>query len=101
MYCISENEYAVNMDASYMQALEDKFRADGMTVPSTFNDPWTGDHWASGEGAVDLYGWDGYPGLFDCSMPEIWPGNVSTYYRGFHESVNPSEPMAIFEFQGE
>lgn len=101
MYCVSENEYAVNIDASYMQALEDKFRADGMTVPSTFNDPWTGDHWASGEGAVDLYGWDSYPVLFDCSKPEIWPSNVSTYFRDFHAGVNPSEPMAIYEFQGE
>lgn len=97
---VPENEYAMNIDASYMQALEDKFRADGMTVPFTFNDPWTGNHFANGEGSVDIYGWDGYPLGFDCSNPDVWPYNVSTYYRAYHEGVNPTEPMAIYEFQG-
>ncbi|KAI9286237.1 glycoside hydrolase superfamily, partial [Umbelopsis sp. AD052] len=95
-----ENEYAVGLDPSYMVALADKYKKDGMDVPTTFNDPWTGGHWATGEGAVDIYGWDSYPVLFDCSHPEIWPSNVSTYFRDFHASTNPTEPMALYEFQG-
>jgi Glycosyl hydrolases family 35 len=95
-----ENEYAVGLDPSYMVALADKYKKDGMTVPTTFNDPWTGGHWATGEGAVDIYGWDSYPVLFDCSHPDVWPSNVSTYFRDFHASTNPTEPMALYEFQG-
>ncbi|KAI8578859.1 hypothetical protein K450DRAFT_156599, partial [Umbelopsis ramanniana AG] len=95
-----ENEYAYGIDPSYMQAIADKFREDGMTVPSTFNDPWPGDHFARGEGSVDIYGWDGYPVQFDCRNPDIWPVNASTYYREFHANVNPTQPMALYEFQG-
>lgn len=83
-----------------MQAVINKFAADGMVVPSTFNDPWAGGHFASGEGSVDIYGWDSYPAGFDCSHPDIWPSNTSTWWRAFHEQTNPSQPMALYEFQG-
>ncbi|KAH8556835.1 glycoside hydrolase family 35 protein [Umbelopsis sp. PMI_123] len=94
-----ENEYSVGGVPSYMAAVEAKYKADGMTVPTTFNDAWTGDHWNTGEGSVDIYGWDNYPVLFDCSHPNVWPSNVSTYFRDFHASTNPTEPMALLEFQ--
>lgn len=56
-HCVStENEYADNTDSKYMQDLIDFFEADGIVVPSTFNDPNTGNHFASGEGSVDIYG---------------------------------------------
>ncbi|CAO3669777.1 unnamed protein product [Umbelopsis vinacea] len=95
-----ENEYAMNVDPSHMKAIEDKFREDGMTVPFTFNDPWTGNHFATGEGAVDIYGWDAYPVGFDCSNPSVWPSSDPTNYRSYHAGVNPDEPMALYEYQG-
>jgi hypothetical protein len=83
-----------------MQAIEDKFREDGITVPFTFNDPYTNSGFANGPGAVDIYGFDSYPLGFDCSNPDVWPSDVATYYRAYHEGLNPSEPLALYEFQG-
>jgi hypothetical protein len=83
-----------------MKAIEDKFRQDGMTVPFTFNDPSTDDNFATGEGAVDIYGWDAYPLGFDCSHPTVWPNSDPTNYRSYHAGVNPDEPMALYEYQG-
>jgi hypothetical protein len=96
----SENEFSINPIPSYMTAIEAKFKEDGMTVPTTFNDAWTADNFANGPGAVDVYGWDSYPLGFDCSNPETWPSGVSTTFRDYHASTNPTEPMALFEFQG-
>ncbi|RUP52310.1 beta galactosidase [Jimgerdemannia flammicorona] len=93
-------KFIFNMCPSYMQALEDKFRADGVIVPLTFNDAWTNSSFGHGVGAVDIYGFDSYPQGFDCANPNIWPGSAQTYWRGYHESFNPTEPLYIPEFQG-
>ncbi|KAI9322100.1 glycoside hydrolase superfamily [Dichotomocladium elegans] len=95
-----DNEYATNIDPYYHEMIKTKFAEDGIVVPSIYNDPWTSGRFVSGVGSVDIYGWDSYPVLFDCSNPEIWPANASTYWRAFHESNNPTEPMALYEFQG-
>src|SRR6266496_4596422 len=66
----AENEYAVNTDAAYMQAIQEKARADGIDVPITANDccdaaSWSST-WATGAGAVQIPGVDDYAQSFDC-----------------------------------
>lgn len=57
-----ENEYSGGqLYPDYMQALEDTARQNGIVVPTTHNDNYAGGHWVSGQGAVDIYGSDGYP----------------------------------------
>src|SRR4051794_30657284 len=66
-----ENEY-YNGSApgrEYMQHLEDKARADGITVPLTGNNNGT---FNSGVGALDVDGPDAYPQGFNCSDPSRW-----------------------------
>src|SRR3954454_24360978 len=58
----AENEYAVNTDAVYMQAIQDKAHADGIDVPITTNDccdaaSWSST-WATGPGAAQIPGVD-------------------------------------------
>jgi beta-galactosidase GanA len=94
-----ENEFT-NTGASgqgYMQALEQQARADGIAVPLTHNDIGPNGRWASGPGAVDMYGFDRYPQGFNCSNPTRWSGvpDFSTTHN-----LAPSEPMYIAEFQG-
>ena len=50
-----------------MKHLEDKARADGITVPLTGNNNGT---FNSGVGALDVDGPDSYPQGFDCSQPD-------------------------------
>lgn len=66
-----ENELYDESDDTrrYMQALEDKARADGITVPLTGNH---NGNFVSGLGATDIPGQDSYPLDFDCSRPERW-----------------------------
>ncbi|HEY0793722.1 MAG TPA: beta-galactosidase [Chthoniobacterales bacterium] len=70
-----ENEFydptAVGMQ--YMQDLKIKARADGITVPFTFNEANIGSTlFITGPGAVNLPGFDNYPQGFDPSNPEKW-----------------------------
>ncbi|KAG2179370.1 hypothetical protein INT44_006216, partial [Umbelopsis vinacea] len=95
-----ENEYTYNVDANYMQALEEKVRADGIVVPTIFNDAATLRNFANGKGSVNIYGFDSYPVGFDCSNPDSWPLKTPKIFRLFHQVTNPSEPLAIYEFQG-
>ncbi|MBV9944677.1 MAG: beta-galactosidase [Solirubrobacterales bacterium] len=67
-----ENEYGNNTDATYMAQLEQKIRADGITVPLTHNHCCGPSTWATGPGAVDLPGQDSYPQGFNCSNPTQW-----------------------------
>lgn len=55
-----DNEYAANTDEYYMEAIKEQFLKDGLDVPTIFNDPNTGAHFAKGIGAPDIYGWDRY-----------------------------------------
>lgn len=89
-----ENEYYNGSPAgrAYMQHLEDKARADGITVPLVGNHNAT---FVSGKGAVDVSGWDYYPQGFDCSHPAQWkpaPDMAEHRFAG--------EPLFTAEFQG-
>ncbi|MDO1527598.1 beta-galactosidase [Fulvimonas sp. R45] len=89
-----ENEYYNGSPAgrAYMQHLEDKARADGITVPLVGNHNAT---FVTGTGAVDVSGWDYYPQAFDCSHPSQWkpaPDMAGHRFAG--------EPLFTAEFQG-
>lgn len=89
-----ENEYYNGSSAgrAYMQHLEDKARADGITVPLVGNHNAT---FVAGKGAVDVSGWDYYPQAFDCSHPMHWkpvPDMAEHRFAG--------EPLFTAEFQG-
>ena len=77
---------------AYMTHLEQKARADGISVPlvgnhnNTFN---------SGAGALDVDMPDGYPQGFNCSNPTRWAG-----VGGFGWARSPGKPLGIGEFQG-
>ncbi len=89
-----ENEY-YNGSASghaYMQHLEDKARADGITVPLTGNNNGT---FNSGTGALDVDGPDSYPQGFNCSNPSRWNGVPDISYD--HPA---GRPLYTPEFQG-
>ncbi|KAF8525605.1 glycoside hydrolase superfamily [Hysterangium stoloniferum] len=98
---IVDNEYTqepINR-AVYFAELEAAFRAGGVVVPLTYNDPGEGSNFINGTGAVDIYGLDSYPQGFDCSNPETW-SPVKLNYHQYHQSVNPSQPFYMPEFQG-
>ncbi|MFJ8158665.1 beta-galactosidase [Streptomyces sp. NPDC094468] len=89
-----ENEYYNGSDAgrSYMRHLEEKARADGITVPLTGNNNGT---FNSGTGALDVDGPDSYPQGFDCSDPAKWNGVPDISYD--HPA---GKPLYSPEFQG-
>ncbi|MFG2793812.1 beta-galactosidase [Streptomyces sp. NPDC048419] len=89
-----ENEYYNGSDAgrSYMKHLEDKARADGITVPLTGNNNGT---FNSGTGALDVDGPDSYPQGFNCSNPAKWNGVPDISYD--HPA---GKPLYSPEFQG-
>ena len=75
-----------------MQHLEDKARADGITVPLTGNNNGT---FNSGTGALDVDGPDSYPQGFNCSNPSAWNGVPDISYD--HPA---GKPLYTPEFQG-
>lgn len=89
-----ENEYYNGSAAghSYMKHLEDKARADGITVPLTGNNNGT---FNSGTGALDVDGPDSYPQGFNCSNPAKWNGVPDIGYD--HPA---GKPLYSPEFQG-
>jgi len=89
-----ENEYYNGNAAgrAYMQHLEDKARADGITVPLTGNNNGT---FNSGAGALDVDGPDSYPQGFNCSNPTKWNGVPDISYD--HPA---GRPLYTPEFQG-
>jgi beta-galactosidase len=93
-----ENEFeykgATPMGRRYMQDIEDKVRADGITVPLTGNNSGA---FRDGLGAVDLPGWDFYPQDLHCANPERW--NPVRDYTEDHELLTGS-PLYYPEFQG-
>ncbi|KAI9497041.1 beta galactosidase [Zychaea mexicana] len=96
-----DNEYADNVDENYMEMIKNKFKEDGMDVPTIFNDIGSPNgNWITGPGSVDIYGWDSYPLGFDCANPTVWQNNRSTHWRDMHELLNPDQPFALYEFQG-
>ncbi|KAJ4353285.1 uncharacterized protein N0V89_005012 [Didymosphaeria variabile] len=103
-----ENEYTSSTvepfpDGYYMQYVEDQLRNAGIVVPLISNDASNSGHNVpgSGEGAVDIYGHDGYPVGFDCSNPEVWGDQqLVTNYYDVHMQQSPNTPYSIMEFQG-
>jgi beta-galactosidase GanA len=89
-----ENEYYNGNTAgrTYMQHLEDKARADGITVPLTGNNNGT---FNSGVGMLDVDGPDSYPQGFNCSNPTRWNGVPDISYD--HPT---GRPLYTPEFQG-
>jgi beta-galactosidase GanA len=89
-----ENEYYDGSPAgrTYMQDLENKARADGITVPLTGNNNGT---FNSGTGELNVDGPDSYPQGFNCSNPTQWSGVPDISYD------HPSDkPLYSPEFQG-
>jgi beta-galactosidase len=91
-----ENELYDESDDTrrYMQDIEDKARADGITVPLTGNH---NDNFFTGVGAVDIPGYDSYPLDFDCTKPERW--NALYDFASERKHVTRS-PLFFPEFQG-
>jgi beta-galactosidase GanA len=89
-----ENEYYNGSAAGrvYMQHLEDKARADGITVPLTGNNNGT---FNAGVAALDVDGADSYPQGFNCSNPSQWSGVPNISYD--HVA---GKPLFTPEFQG-
>ncbi|KAL5524694.1 hypothetical protein ACEPAF_9839 [Sanghuangporus sanghuang] len=96
-----DNEYSQSGfgRAEYFQELENTYRAGGIVVPLTYNDPGERMSFINGTGAVDIYGLDSYPQGFDCSNPTRW-APIPTNWHDYHEVVNPSQPFYFPEFQG-
>ncbi|MBM9510390.1 beta-galactosidase [Actinacidiphila acididurans] len=89
-----ENEYYNGNAAgrTYMKHLEDKARADGITVPLVGNNNGT---FNSGDAALDVDAADSYPQGFNCSNPAKWSGVPDISYDHV-----PGKPLATAEFQG-
>ncbi|KAL5524689.1 hypothetical protein ACEPAF_9834 [Sanghuangporus sanghuang] len=95
-----DNEYSQRPgNSEYFQELIDTYRAAGVVVPLTYNDPSQGKNFVNGTGAVDIYGLDSYPQGFDCSNPTTWSPVVGNYHD-YHLDTNPCQPFYIPEFQG-
>ncbi|KAF9008853.1 glycoside hydrolase family 35 protein [Cyathus striatus] len=98
----SENEYSgfqepYTEDFAYEERLIQDLRDAGIEVPITTNDAWPGGHYTS----VDVYGYDSYPNGFDCSNPYVWQADaIPESFWDAHQSINPEDPNAVYEFQG-
>jgi beta-galactosidase len=91
-----ENELYDESDDTrrYMQDLEDKARADGITVPLTGNH---NGNFVEGVGATDIPGQDSYPLDFDCTRPERWNG---IYDFSAERRELTRTPLFFPEYQG-
>ncbi|MEU4252967.1 beta-galactosidase [Amycolatopsis sp. NPDC026612] len=92
-YQVENEYYNGNADGRvYMQHLEDKARADGITVPLVGNNNGT---FNAGDAALDVDAADSYPQGFDCSNPAKWNGVPDISYDHV-----PGKPLITAEFQG-
>ena len=89
-----ENEYYDGSAAgrAYMKHLEDRAKADGITVPLVGNNNGT---FNAGDAALDVDAADSYPQGFNCSNPAKWNGVPDISYD--HVA---GKPLATAEFQG-
>ncbi|KAI7964969.1 hypothetical protein MJO29_003067 [Puccinia striiformis f. sp. tritici] len=102
-----ENEYLTDAHSfqgqppgkdQYMQDLADALLDKGIVVPLTVNDAGMDRNFATGMGAMDIYGFDSYPQSFDCSKPNQWKPVVETYKK-YQDSLHLKSPLFIPEFQ--
>ncbi|MET0937233.1 MAG: beta-galactosidase, partial [Luteibacter sp.] len=95
LYQVENEFYDDSADGRrYMQDLEDKARADGITVPLVGNH---NSNFIEGLGAVDIPGFDSYPLDFDCTRPERW--NALYDFTSERREVKHA-PLFFPEFQG-
>ncbi|KAI5779605.1 glycoside hydrolase superfamily [Geopyxis carbonaria] len=104
-----ENEFSMGQDIpwpqpEYMETLQDWFRETGIVVPMILNDVSVDNkNYApgSGQGEVDIYGYDGYPQGFDCANPYTWvDGKLPTSWYQVQKGISPTTPNSVLEFQG-
>lgn len=89
--------------AGYFDDLEKALRKKGVVIPTTYNDPGMNGNFVSGEGKVDIYGIDSYPGvrwIFFRSCPtlkrtpaHLTRNRASTAELALH--LLPSRPTTI------
>lgn len=99
---------AICSEPVYMAYVEEQFRRSGIVVPYMVNDNLQGNFAPGKPAAMDIYGFDNYPLLFDCANPQEWPNNdqpihnhgLPTYYTANHTLHSPLTPFSIPEFQG-
>lgn len=95
LYQVENEFYNDSADGRrYMQDIEDKAHADGITVPLIGNH---NSNFFSGVGAVDMPGFDSYPADFDCTRPERWN---SVYDFASERKELTHWPLFFPEFQG-
>ncbi|KAL3460988.1 beta-galactosidase precursor [Aspergillus heterothallicus] len=104
----AENEYSqfqgnlTGPQPEYMQYIINQLRSAGIVVPITNNDAFNNGYNApgTGEGAVDIYGFDNYPIGVGCSNAYNWPsGQLRNDYWANHLKRSSSTPHAVMEFQ--
>jgi beta-galactosidase GanA len=90
-----ENEYTGRSagDLQYLADLEQQAKADGITVPFTFNQCCGGPFYTSGTGAVNISGPDNYPLGFNCANP-------NGFGQPYGYPTQSGEPLYLPEFQG-
>ncbi|UPG93009.1 glycoside hydrolase family 35 protein [Luteibacter aegosomatissinici] len=95
LYQVENEFYNDSPDGrAYMQALEDKARADGITVPLFGNH---NTNFFEGVGKLDMPGYDSYPMDFDCTRPDRWNAvyDFASERRGLKDT-----PLFFPEYQG-
>ena len=101
-----ENEYTIGSpgtlfpDHGYMAQVEQQYRDAGIVLPFINNDAGPAGYFTpgSGQGAMDIYGHDGYPLGFDCSNPSYWPdNNLPGNWHQEHLAESPNTPSSIDE----
>jgi beta-galactosidase len=96
LYQVENELYDASPDTRrYMQDLEDKARADGITVPLTGNH--NSNNFVEGLGATDIPGQDSYPLDFDCTRPERWN---AVYDFSAERRELTRTPLFFPEYQG-
>ncbi|KAI0775604.1 glycoside hydrolase superfamily [Trametes elegans] len=96
-----DNEYSQTpeLNAEYFADIEEQYRANGIVVPLTYNDPGERKQFVNGTGAPDLYGLDFYPNHFNCTNGSRWEP-VPTDFHQYHTETDPNRPFYLPEFQG-
>jgi beta-galactosidase GanA len=90
-----ENEYATHGTSAqqYMADLEQQAKADGITVPFTFNQCCGAMTFTSGLGAVNISGTDNYPVGFNCA-------NTNNFGNPYGYPQYSGMPIYLPEYQG-
>lgn len=95
LYQVENEFYNDSADGrAYLQAVEDKARADGITVPLFGNH---NTNFFDGVGKLDIPGYDSYPMDFDCTRPERWNGVYD--FASEREGLKHA-PLFFPEYQG-